>query len=145
MTDRQKKDPDCVFCKIILGDIPSRKITYTPSSLAFLDAFPLRKGHCLVIPKTHHVKLEDLSSEENLDLFHTVWDVTKRVKTIAESSLIALHNGKESGQEVPHVHVHIIPRKKEDPERGVPVHSMFKDRPQLSDEEFDSILQKLKQ
>ncbi|MDE1830226.1 MAG: HIT domain-containing protein [Thaumarchaeota archaeon] len=133
---------DCIFCSIVSGKIPSRKIYETPKSLAFLDAFPLVRGHVLVIPKAHHVKVQEISPQDNADLFETVQVVAKKIERLAPSSLIAVHNGKESGQEVPHVHVHIIPRKQED--GAGPVHSMFAKRPKMTDNEFDEILDMLK-
>src|SRR5438445_1051637 len=98
----------CIFCKIVDGKIPSRKITETEKSLAFLDAFPLTKGHTLVIPKKHHVKIQEMSKEDNADLFEIVRILTEKMERFAPSSLVAINNGKESGQDVHHVQVHII-------------------------------------
>ena len=133
---------DCLFCKIVEGKIPARKITETEKSLAFLDAFPLTKGHTLVIPKKHYVKIQEMSKEDNADLFEIVRIMTEKIEQIAPSSLIAIHNGKESGQEVPHVHVHIIPRNVSD--SVGPVHSMFSKKPQLTNDEFNYIAEKLR-
>jgi len=133
---------DCIFCKIVQGKIPARKIMETEKTLAFLDAFPLTKGHILVIPKNHYVKIQEMKKEENIDLFDTVRVMAGRTERLASSSLIAIHNGKESGQEVPHVHVHIIPRNTDD---GVgPVHNMFRQRPKLTDSEFEDLARKLR-
>ena len=132
----------CIFCNIVSGSIPSRKVYETPNSLAFLDAFPLVRGHVLVIPKAHHVKIQEMTRQENVDLFEAVKVVAEKVERLAPSSLVAIHNGKESGQEVPHVHVHIIPRKQED--GAGPVHSMFTKRPKLGEDEFAEILEILK-
>jgi len=133
---------DCVFCKIVQGRIPARKIMETEKTLAFLDAFPLTKGHTLVIPKNHYVKIQEMKKEDNIDLFDTVRVMAGRTERLASSSLIAIHNGKESGQEVPHVHVHIIPRNTDD--GAGPVHSMFRQRPKLSESEFEDLAQKLR-
>ncbi|MGI0009768.1 MAG: HIT family protein, partial [Nitrosopumilaceae archaeon] len=92
------------------GKISARKIIETEKSLAFLDAFPLTKGHTLVIPKNHYSKIQEMSKDDHTDLFETVSVLTSKIERTFSSSLIAVHNGKESGQEVPHVHVHIIPR-----------------------------------
>ncbi|MGI0073045.1 MAG: HIT family protein [Nitrosotalea sp.] len=128
---------DCIFCKIISEQIPSRKVYETQSSLAFLDAFPLTRGHVLVIPKVHYIKIQEMSKEDNADLFESVRLISSKIERLAPSSLVVIHNGKESGQEIPHVHVHIIPRNSKD---GVgPVHSMFTKRPNLNDKEFDEI------
>jgi histidine triad (HIT) family protein len=132
---------DCIFCMIVEGKIPSRKITETEKSLAFLDAFPLTKGHTLVIPKKHYVKIEEMSKEDNSDLFEVVRILAGKMKRLAPSSLVAIHNGKESGQEVPHVHVHIIPRSTDD--SVGPVHSMFSKKPKLTNDEFNNITEKL--
>lgn len=133
---------DCIFCKIVQGKIPSRKIMETDKSLAFLDAFPLTKGHILVIPKNHYVKIQEMKKEDNTDLFDTVRIMAGRIERLASSSLIAIHNGKESGQEVSHVHVHIIPRSTDD--GAGPVHSMFRQGPKLTDSEFEDLAQKLR-
>ena len=133
---------DCIFCNIVSGKIPARKIHETQRSLAFLDAFPLTKGHSLVIPKTHYMKIQEMTDVDNADLFESVRVISARMERISSSSLVAIHNGKESGQEVPHVHVHLIPRHASD---GVgPVHSMFTKRPKLSDVEFDEIAEILR-
>jgi len=133
---------DCIFCNIVSGKIPARKIHETQRSLAFLDAFPLTKGHSLVIPKTHYLKIQEMTNVDNADLFESVRVISTRMERISPSSLVAIHNGKESGQEVPHVHVHLIPRHASD---GVgPVHSMFTRRPKLSDDEFDEIAEILR-
>lgn len=133
---------DCVFCNIINGKIPARKIMETEKSLAFLDAFPLTKGHTLVIPKNHYTKIQEMSKDDNADLFETVKILTNKIEQAFSSSLVAVHNGKESGQEVPHVHVHIIPRSADDGAGSV--HTMFKKRPQLTNEELDQISEKLR-
>ncbi len=133
---------DCIFCKIISGHIQSKFLKETLHSVSFLDAFPLAKGHVLVIPKNHHQKIQDMSSEENTDLFSLVSKMTLRVDTITGSTLIAIHNGKESGQEIPHVHVHLIPRSSSD--SAGPVHSMFDSPPNLSESEMNDLYNKLK-
>jgi len=133
---------DCVFCKIVKGEIPAKIINETNKTLAFMDAFPLTKGHSLVIPKNHYEKMQEIPAEENAELFETVRRVLSKVDKLTNATLVALHNGKDSGQEVPHVHIHLIPRSKED--SAGPVHSMFKDRPKLSNEEFNELVEKLK-
>ena len=133
---------DCVFCKIVNGEIKSRLIMESKNSIAFLDAFPVTKGHTLVIPKTHYSKIQDMSQDDSVDLFRAVYEVVPKIDKITGSTLLAIHNGKESGQEIPHVHVHLIPRQSDD--LAGPVHSMFKNRPNLSDEEFDELHMMLK-
>ena len=133
---------DCIFCKIAKKEIPSKIITETKNSIAFLDAFPLSRGHTLVIPKYHYEKVQDMTDLDNTDLFNTVHKVISKVDRLTGATLLAVHNGKDSGQEIPHVHVHIIPRQSSD--QAGPVHSMFKDRPKLSDEELDELYAKIK-
>lgn len=124
------------------GEIPAKIIENTNKSLAFMDAFPLAKGHSLVIPKNHYEKMQEIPPEENAELFETVRKVLSKIDKLTNSTLVALHNGKDSGQEIPHVHIHLIPRSKED--SAGPVHSMFKNRPKLSDKEFNELFEKLK-
>ena len=133
---------DCIFCKIVNKEIPSRIITETENSIAFLDAFPVSHGHTLVIPKNHYEKVQDMTDIDNNDLFDTVHKVISKVDKLTGSTLLAIHNGKDSGQEIPHVHVHLIPRESDD--QAGPVHSMFKDRPKLSDEELEQLCAKIK-
>ncbi len=134
---------NCIFCKIIQGEIPAKIINETKKSLAFLDAFPLTRGHTLVIPKKHYEKIQDMSIEDNSDLFETVHKVSAKVDKITNATLIAIHNGKQSGQEIPHLHVHLIPRSPED--SAGPVHSMFKETPKLSEEDINELYEKLKE
>ena len=133
---------DCIFCKISSKEIKSRVIFETENSLAFLDAFPLSIGHTLIIPKSHHKKIQDMPSNISTDLFLTVQKVTKKIDTITGSTLLAIHNGEDSGQEIPHVHVHLIPRSKDD--NAGPIHRMFNEPPKISDSELDQLCKKLK-
>ena len=132
---------DCIFCKIISGQIPSKIIQETTYSVAFLDAFPLAKGHTLVIPKNHHVKIQDMSNEENSDLFSLVHKVLSKVDRLTGATLVAIHNGKDAGQEIPHVHVHLVPRNAGD--SAGPIHSMF-NSVKFSDSEIEQVYNKLK-
>ena len=133
---------DCIFCKISNKEIPARIITDTENSIAFLDAFPLSAGHTLVIPKNHYEKIQDMPDEVSVDLFSIVHKIIPKIDKISGATLLAIHNGKESGQEIPHVHVHLIPRLSDD--LAGPVHSMFKNKPKLSDEELDELCAKIK-
>ena len=133
---------DCIFCKIAKKIIQAKIITETKNSIAFLDAFPLARGHTLVILKNHYKKVQDMEELDSIDLFNTLQSVISKVDKMTGSTLLAVHNGKDSGQEVPHVHVHLIPRELSD--QAGPVHSMFKDRPKLSDKELDELCVKIK-
>ena len=133
---------DCIFCKIAKKEISAKIVTETEKSIAFLDVFPLTRGHTLIIPKHHYEKVQDITFDDNTDLFETLHKVISKVDKITGSTLLAIHNGKGSGQEIPHVHVHLIPRQPDD--LAGPVHSMFKNRPKLSDEELDELCIEIK-
>ena len=133
---------DCIFCKIISKEIPTKILYEDEYTIAFLDAFPVAKGHTLVISKQHYAKIQDLPSEINEKLFNTVHKLIPKVDSLQGSTLVAIHNGKDSVQEIPHVHVHLIPRSKND--SAGPVHSMFKDKIELSDSETYSLYDQLK-
>lgn len=106
----------CIFCRIIRGEIPSYKIYEDERTLAFLDINPSAPGHTLIIPKAHVTHLEDLSEEDAQALFNTLHRLVGGIQAAMEapSSTIGINNGQESGQEVPHVHIHVIPRTRGD-------------------------------
>jgi histidine triad (HIT) family protein len=133
---------ECIFCKIVDGKIPAKVIMESKNSIAFLDAFPVAKGHTLVIPKKHYEKLQFVSTEDNADLFDLVHKIIPKIDALTGASLIAIHNGREAGQEVPHVHIHLIPRHQSDSAGAV--HAMFANRPKLTDSEFSALQEKLK-
>ena len=122
---------DCVFCKIVSGEIRTRFLSETAHSVSFLDAFPLAQGHVLVIPKAHRRRIQDLPAEENADLFSLVHTMVSRVDKIGGGTLVAVHNGKEAGQEIPHVHVHLVPQSPGG--SAGPIHSMFGGTQKLDD------------
>jgi histidine triad (HIT) family protein len=133
------QDPSCVFCKIVAGKIPAKVIMENEKAMALLDAFPLAAGHTLVIPKLHYAKTQEMTKQDATAVFEMMWKVAGAVEAGSQvnASTIAIHNGTEAGQEVPHVHVHIVPRKREDGAGAI--HSMFKIRPKLSPQEMDSL------
>jgi len=100
--------PDCVFCKIVRGQIPSIKITETDCAIVFMDISPLSSGHCLVVPKYHCQKLHELPPEEMADVGPLMVRVAKAVG--AENYNIIQNNGSLAHQAVDHVHFHIIPK-----------------------------------
>ena len=128
---------DCIFCKIISKEIPAKILYEDEDTISFLDAFPVAKGHTLVIPKEHHEKIQDLPSSVNQKLFSTVHKIIEKVDSLQGSTLVAVHNGKQSGQEVPHVHVHLIPINKMDD-------MSFNSKIKLSNDEFVNIMEKIK-
>ena len=135
-------DLECIFCKIASKEIPAKILVETESCVGFLDAFPLAKGHALIIPKNHYEKIQDLPADVNNEIFSTVHKLISRVDSLTGATLVAIHNGKDSGQEIPHVHVHLIPRSKDDSAGAV--HSMFSKTPELSESEIDELCTKLR-
>jgi histidine triad (HIT) family protein len=137
------QDPNCVFCKIIAGKISARVIMENEKAMALLDAFPLSAGHTLVIPKLHYAKLQEMSEQDAMAVFEIIWKVAGAVEAGSQVNAltIAIHNGSEAGQEIPHMHAHIVPRKRDD--GAGPIHSMFKIRPKLSPQELDSLHERI--
>ncbi|QMU55443.1 MAG: HIT domain-containing protein [Nitrosopumilus sp.] len=133
---------DCIFCKIVSGNVDAKILSETVHSISFLDAFPLAKGHVLVIPKSHHQKIQDMSKEENADLFSLVHTILSKVDSVTGATLMAAHNGKDAGQEVPHVHVHLVPRSIDDSAGAI--HSMFDSDLILSESELGELHDELK-
>jgi len=107
---------DCIFCKIINGEIPCSKVYEDNEFLAFLDITPINKGHILVIPKKHFVNI--LDCEE--DVLKKIGPILKKLSLAvkkgvnADGIVIGQNNGEYAGQVVMHLHFHIIPRFKED-------------------------------
>ena len=134
---------DCIFCKIVAGTIPTKILKETPHSFSFLDAFPLARGHVLIIPKKHHQKIQNMTVEENSDLFSLVHQMLPKVDSLTGATLVAVHNGKNAGQEIPHVHVHLVPREQND--SAGPIHEMFDSSLKLSDADFNDLYLHLKE
>ena len=130
---------DCIFCAIVDGEIPGRIVYEDDDVLAFLDANPLAPGHTLVIPKAHHERVQDLPDDLAGDLFAALHGLVDPVEAAvgADATTVAFNNGEAAGQEVPHVHGHVVPRFTDD--AGGPVHAMFGDRPDFSDDDLDDI------
>ncbi len=104
---------DCVFCKIVQGQIPCHKVFETDTVLAFLDVGPLNDGHTLVIPKAHHERLEELPPEIASELMRAVQIVAPAVTAAVDAPGYNVLNNNHScaGQLVRHVHLHLIPRR----------------------------------
>jgi diadenosine tetraphosphate (Ap4A) HIT family hydrolase len=99
---------DCIFCKIIAGDIPCLKVFENDKILAFLDIQPLSKGHTLVIPKVHGVKLHDIPDEYLLDVLPVLKKLA--IALDVDDYNLLQNNGPRAHQAVNHVHFHIIPK-----------------------------------
>lgn len=109
-------DPNCVFCKIVAGELPSTKVYENDHVLAFMDIGPIVKGHTLVIPKEH---CDPITAVPATLLQHLIL-ATQSVAAALTSGLgadginITQANGRVAGQVVPHVHFHVIPRFDDD-------------------------------
>ena len=105
-------DPNCIFCKIIAGEIPCWKIYEDDHVLAYLDIGPLSEGHCLIIPKKHYVTIDQMPADEAATCMAVVPKLSKAViaATGAAGWNVLQNNHQVAGQAVDHVHIHIIPR-----------------------------------
>lgn len=106
---------NCIFCKIVSGELPSRKIYEDDISLAFLDINPVNKGHTLIVPKEHFENVYDIKE----DILGHLIKVSKKISNALKQSgadgiNIIMNNEKDAGQVVFHLHIHIIPREKGD-------------------------------
>jgi histidine triad (HIT) family protein len=105
-------DKECIFCKIVAGDIPSKKIYEDEHFYSFLDIFPAGRGHSLVIPKEHHVDIHLVSE----DLYGQLATAAKKVADLlqkrlqSEGTTIFQMNREAGWQTVFHIHMHVIPR-----------------------------------
>ncbi len=102
---------DCIFCKIIKGQIPSYKIYEDDKVFAFLDINPLSEGHTLVLPKEHYVNVLDVPEDVYAHMGRVVKRIAEKIQQEykPEGILINQNNGRRAGQEIDHIHVHIKP------------------------------------
>ena len=112
------KDTICSFCQIVSGEKESCVVFEDATSLAFLDHRPVFPGHCLLLPKHHYETLADLPDTLISDLFRNVQLLTRAVELglQADGSFVAVNN--RVSQSVPHMHVHVVPRRKKDGLKG---------------------------
>ncbi len=103
---------DCVFCKIVSGEIPCEKVLEGEHTMAFLDLYPVNKGHVLVIPKRHYFRFDEI----DLPTLHEMVETAQRVAAAqvyalsAEGYNLLMNNGEVAGQEILHAHLHVVPR-----------------------------------
>lgn len=107
---------ECIFCKILSGSIPSYKVYEDDCVFAFLDVYPCSEGHTIVMPKKHISLFTEMHEKDASDLFCSVNIISKAVSRAfgLDGMNIGMNVGEVAGQSVPHVHVHIIPRKEGD-------------------------------
>jgi len=135
---------DCIFCKIIKGELPSSKIYEDNELLAFMDVQPVNKGHVLIIPKKHKALMAELDDKilgNVIALANKINQAIRESDIKSEGINLFLADGEAAGQEVFHVHLHIIPRFQKDG-FGFIFPEEYKDKPQR--EELDEISQKIK-
>jgi len=132
-----------IFSKIVDGEIPAHVVYEDETTLAFLDVNPLARGHTLVIPKAQYPRLTDVPPEEAADLYATVHRVVGAVQRAvdADGATVGFNDGAAAGQEVEHVHCHVVPRHVGD--GGGPLHDVMGQVADVPDEEFDGIAEEI--
>ncbi len=127
---------NCIFCKIIRGEIPNYTVYQDDHCLAFLDIHPVTKGHVVVIPKVHAETLLDLNDESIKEFFVGVKRTQERIQTILspDGFNVGWNHGDAGGQAVKHLHVHILPRWNGD--GGGSLHSIVKKESDVSVEDL---------
>lgn len=107
----------CIFCSIARREAPASVVYEDESVIAFMDAFPVNPGHLLVIPRAHAPQLADLDPELGGEIFQVAMQMASRIRESGircEGINLVLADGKTAGQEVFHVHLHVIPRFHDD-------------------------------
>jgi histidine triad (HIT) family protein len=112
------QDQECIFCKIAAGTVPAQIVYKDSKAVAFLDVHPLFPGHVLLCPYEHYETLLELPLEMNGPMLATTQLLAKAIETAvdAEGTFIAINN--RISQTVPHLHIHIVPRRRRDGLKG---------------------------
>ena len=107
-----KTDSDCIFCKIVAGDIPVCKVLEDDAAVGFMDIGPVAEGHALLIPKEHYETIGDIPEDVAAAVLRRLPQLVAAVKTVTgcQGVNVLQNNGAIAGQLVPHVHFHVIPR-----------------------------------
>jgi len=103
---------DCVFCKIVKGELPSEKVLENNDFIVIKPLNPEVEGHSLIIPKEHYKTFSDIPQELYKEFLKTTKETINKLEI--ESYNLVINSGKDSGREIPHVHMHVLPRKKGD-------------------------------
>lgn len=111
-------EENCLFCRIVSGELPAVTVFEDKNTLAFLDHRPLFPGHALLVPREHYETLGDLPPSEVGPLFKNAQLLSRVIETAmeAEGSFVAMNN--RVSQSVPHLHVHVVPRRRKDGLKG---------------------------
>ncbi len=104
-------DLNCIFCKIVKGEIPSEKIYEDENLLAFMDIFPINKGHVLIITKDHYQWMQDVPDELISKSFIKTKELITAIKNGVGADYVQI---SVVGKDVPHFHIHLIPRFNDD-------------------------------
>ncbi|HEU4391146.1 MAG TPA: HIT family protein [Blastocatellia bacterium] len=109
---------DCAFCRIINGSEPTLTVFEDDLTVAFLDRRPVFHGHCLLVPRIHYETLTDLPADTLRPFFGNAQLLTRAVEEAmqAEGTFVAINN--RVSQSVPHLHLHVVPRRKKDGLKG---------------------------
>ena len=110
-------DPNCIFCKVVAGELPSEQIDSDERTLTVMDINPATRGHAVVITRTHAENLSEVSDEDALAAMQSARRVVDRMRaTLAPAGFNILHNiGRAAWQSIFHFHVHVVPRYEDDP------------------------------
>lgn len=126
-------DNDCIFCKIINGEIPSFTIYENDEVKAFLDINPVTNGHCVIVPKKHIVDMEGMDPQINSKINEAALAIYKKYKEKLHLDGLTRIQNNGYGQEVKHYHMHLIPRYENDniytsrcPENLISVEEVYK-------------------
>lgn len=112
-------DRDCVFCRVVTGDLSATMVAETQGCIAFLDHRPLFPGHTLVVPRRHVETLRDLPDELLAPFFTEVRRIAAAVQDGMEAQGTFVAENNVVSQSVPHLHVHVVPRRRKDGLRGL--------------------------
>ncbi len=110
-------DPDCIFCKIVAGDLPATIVAEGERSIAFMDIHPASRGHVLVIPRAHCMDVHEIAPQDLQAVAVMAQDVAGRImdRLGADGVNLLNSNGAAAWQTVFHFHMHVIPRYEDDP------------------------------
>jgi histidine triad (HIT) family protein len=105
-------DPDCIFCKIVAGEVPCFKLFEDVETLAFMDINPVHDGHCLIIPKAHYPTIFEIAPASMAAAAQTAVKLAKAVNAAIRPDGLNLvqSNGAGAAQSVGHFHIHVLPR-----------------------------------
>jgi histidine triad (HIT) family protein len=112
-------DPDCIFCKIVAGEIPSTRVHEDDRTVAFMDVNPGARGHLLVVPIAHAADIHDIGDDDLAAVARSVRTMAGRLRDGlgADGVNVIQNNGRAAWQTVFHYHVHVLPRYADDPIR----------------------------